>query len=61
MNTIMTPFPECVIVSKKQNDSATIDDDKEDKENKINIKIQTKESHSKEDFYVCKVGTSSNN
>jgi len=46
---------ECVIVSEKQNDSATIDDDKEDKENKINIKIQTKESHSKEDFYVCKM------
>ena len=53
----MALFPECVIVSEKQNDSTTIDYDREDNENRVNIKIQTKESHSKEDFYVCRVGT----
>ena len=47
-------FPECVIVSEKQHESFSTEDDIDD-EGKIKIKIQTKENHSKQEYLICKV------
>lgn len=47
-------FTECVIVSDKHHGSHYLEDDGKDEE-KIKIKIQTKDMHSKQEFCISKV------